>query len=245
MSIYTNVTKQDLINLRNLAEQQKNQRALKIKNRSLKQTHDFKIAESLSPMTEKLDEVKETTQKLGDVIKESNTKIENNQEIVPVEIDSNNSEVDNTKLNIRALPNSSIGIELMVKTLGSLMSSSNSLKTKSPPSGATILGVPIYTLGGDKLRTRDNDFELTPENYKALSYTGYTGKSMKYDIDILMMNNIINDLGYTGVGDRASNIKTVFTKNLPKLVKEIQNKTFDEFDLDGQRIQNSKNYHPI
>ena len=32
MSIYPNVTEQDLINLRNLAEQQKNQRARKNKN---------------------------------------------------------------------------------------------------------------------------------------------------------------------------------------------------------------------
>ena len=61
MSIYSNVTEQDLINLRQLAEQQKNQRALKIKNRSLKQTHDIKSAESFSPNTKKLDEVKETT----------------------------------------------------------------------------------------------------------------------------------------------------------------------------------------
>ena len=55
MSIYSNVTGQDLINLRKLAEQQKEQKALK-KNRILKQTHDVKIAESLSPITTKLDE---------------------------------------------------------------------------------------------------------------------------------------------------------------------------------------------
>ena len=69
------MTEQDIINLRNLAEQQKNQRALKIKNRNIKQTHDFKLAESLSPMTEKLDEVKKNPHKLSDVIKESNTKL--------------------------------------------------------------------------------------------------------------------------------------------------------------------------
>ena len=40
MSIYSNVTETDLDNLRKLSEQQKEQRALKIKNRILKQTHD-------------------------------------------------------------------------------------------------------------------------------------------------------------------------------------------------------------
>ena len=71
MSSYSNVTEQDLIILRNIAEQQKNQRAEKIKNRILKQTYNVKLAESLSPITKKLDEVKESTQKLGDVIKEN------------------------------------------------------------------------------------------------------------------------------------------------------------------------------
>ena len=56
MSIYSNVTEQDLINSRKRSEQKKSQRALKIKNRILKQTHDMKLAESLSPTIEKLDE---------------------------------------------------------------------------------------------------------------------------------------------------------------------------------------------
>ena len=61
MSSYSNVTEQDLINLRKLAKQQKNQRAEKNKKRILilKQTHDNKLAESLSSITDELDEVKE------------------------------------------------------------------------------------------------------------------------------------------------------------------------------------------
>ena len=53
MSIYSNVTEQDLINLRKLAEQQKSQRVEKIKNRNSKQAHDIKLTESLSPITQK------------------------------------------------------------------------------------------------------------------------------------------------------------------------------------------------
>ena len=62
------------------------------------------------------------------------------------------------------------------------MSSSNSLKTTPSHSGATILGVPIYTLGGDYLRIRDKDYQLTPEIYKALSSTGHTGQTMKNEM---------------------------------------------------------------
>ena len=43
-----------MIILRKLAEQQKEQRAPKIKNRGLKQTHDIKLTESLSPITKKI-----------------------------------------------------------------------------------------------------------------------------------------------------------------------------------------------
>ena len=68
MSIYSNVGEQDLINLRKLAEQQKHQRADKVENRNLKQTHDIRLAESLSPTTKKL-EVNKFTKKLSDVIK--------------------------------------------------------------------------------------------------------------------------------------------------------------------------------
>ena len=71
MSVFSNVTEQELISLRKLSEQQKYQRALKIKNRTLKQTHDIKLAESFSPITKKIDEVEETNQKLGDLIQET------------------------------------------------------------------------------------------------------------------------------------------------------------------------------
>ena len=64
MSFYSNETREDLIILRKLAEQQKNQRALKIKNGILKQTHDIEIADSLNRVTEKLDVISESTKQL-------------------------------------------------------------------------------------------------------------------------------------------------------------------------------------
>ena len=69
MSIYSNVTEHDLINLRRL--KQKNQRNVKIRNIILTRTQDFKLAKNLSPITKKVEEVNESTQKLGKVYKES------------------------------------------------------------------------------------------------------------------------------------------------------------------------------
>ena len=176
MSIYSNITEKALDNLRTLEEQQKEQRALKIKNRILKQTHDITLAESLSPITKKLEEVNKSTKQIGEVIKESKSENENKREIVPVEIES---EDENIQTNLGALPNSSMFSDQKTKTLGRLMSSSNSLKIKSSPSGATILGVPIMTLGGDRIQKKDNFFYFTPEIYEALSYTGYIGNTIK------------------------------------------------------------------
>ena len=121
----------------------------------------------------------------------------------------------------------------MSKTLGRLMAGRNSLKIKPSSSGATFFGVPIYTPGDDKLRIRNNVYDLTPEISEALSFIGYTGKSMKRSSDILMMENIINDLGYTCVGDKKSNRKTFLTITLPKLVDEIRNRTFEEITDDS------------
>ena len=88
MSNYSNVIEQDLLNLRKLAEQQQNQRPLKIKRRFLNQTHDIKLAESLSSITKKLKEVKESNQKLGEDNKENSTSqpaIKHTSPLLPIE----------------------------------------------------------------------------------------------------------------------------------------------------------------
>ena len=53
MSIYPNVTENDMNISAKVAEQQKTQRAEKVKNTNLKQTQDRKLAESFTPITKK------------------------------------------------------------------------------------------------------------------------------------------------------------------------------------------------
>ena len=127
----------------------------------------------------------------------------------------------------------------MKNTIGKLLSSKNSLKIDQDEKtgGASINGVPVLILGGNSWKIGDNVYELTPEIHEAISSTGYDGKSMKSENDILMMNNILRDVNYTGIGDRTSKQKTFFTITLPKLVEEIQNKTVNEIDLEGQGLK--------
>ena len=130
----------------------------------------------------------------------------------------------------------------MRQMLGSLMNSRNSLKITQDESGrANILGVPIQISGADTIKLNENS-----EIYKALSSTTHTGKTMKNEDDILVMNNIIKDLGYTGVGDKSS--KRIFFQKITilKLAEEVQNKTFDEITDDSDDLQRrSRNYHSI
>ena len=69
LSINPNNTEQELINLAKLAEQEKNQRAIKIKKRNSKQTRDIQLTGTLSAITKILEKLDYYTQKFGEVIK--------------------------------------------------------------------------------------------------------------------------------------------------------------------------------
>ena len=68
----------------------------------------------------------------------------------------------------------------MQELLGLLWTSRNFSETTPDDFGqATILGIPIQISGGDRMKIKDNVYDLTAEIYKALSSTSYTSKNMK------------------------------------------------------------------
>ena len=92
----------------------------------------------------------------------------------------------------------------MMETLGSLKTSKNSSKLRPDGFGsASILGVLFITLGGDRMKVNVNIYDLTPEEYEALSSTRYSAKTMKSENDILMTSIYENDLNYTDICDKA------------------------------------------
>ena len=224
MSIYSNVTEQDLDNLRKLAEQQKNQRALVIKKRILKQTHDIKLAESLLPITEKLDEVNKSTQESLTPINEKLDTINKSTRRVGDIIKESNSE------------NEIISSNLLKNTFESLENSTNSLKlNKDQNDNYSILKSVIKPLGGDKILVNDsNNYEFSTEIHKSLSRSNYTGKSMKIEDDKTNLYNFLTDIRYTGIGDENTNQ----TKFFKKLIKKYRNiKKEEPIDLKGQGVQ--------
>ena len=191
MSIYLNVTEQDLINLRKLAEQQKEQRALKIKNRILKQTHDIKLAKSLSPINKKLDETNESTQKVGDIIEKNKTPqlaIENTSqpaiENTPTPQPSENNE------------GTIYDVELE-NTLNKLTNNTGFFKTyHDPQHGWMTNNHPIKMLKGTMVEINEDKYNISPGIRKVLVDQTYdTAKSMT-DKDKLIFRDVLQKTGY-------------------------------------------------
>ena len=82
----------------------------------------------------------------------------------------------------------------MREVLGSIRTSHNSVKFTQDKFGqGNILGIPFKISGGERIKAKDNIYDLTPEIYKILSSTSYKLKTMKNENDILLVNNIMRD----------------------------------------------------
>ena len=103
--------------------------------------------------------------------------------LVPVQVNLDDWEDENyiIECHLRELAISSKFSEQSSKTLGSVMTSSISVRLKPTATGASINGVPIYTMGGDTIRIKNNVYDLTPEIHKALYSTSYNGKKIQED----------------------------------------------------------------
>ena len=99
----------------------------------------------------------------------------------------------------------------------------------------SILGVSKKSLGGDKIQVYDNIYGFTPEIHKALSYSSYTGKSMKNENDRRTLYNFLTGVGYTGNGDEKTN-QTKFFKSLFKQFGNIKKEEPDNLKGDGVKI---------
>ena len=161
MSIYSNVTEQSMIILHKLAEQQKDQGALKIKNRVLKQTHDINLAEIILPITKKLHEIKKSTQTLGEIVKESNTPqpaIENTHTALPIK----NEQIQPGVIYDTSLEN----------TLNNMKNSFGFCNIDERDNGVNVWnGFLLKKVGGNKFKINENIYDMTPGTQKVLTDT--------------------------------------------------------------------------
>ena len=219
MSIYSNVTEKDLENLRKVADQQKEQRALKIQNRILKKTHDEKLAESLSPITKRLDEVKKSTKEVGDIIK-------NSESLTPA---------------IEKIT----GTQSLRDTLTHMKGSKNFFKLVEKADGQVFWNkIPIKALGENRISIKNQEYDIKPSIQNYFTSTNQTTKNMD-DEDKLTVYDILKNIGFYSMrhtkGLRSARMKDALI-NLPKEIDRIRNSTLPEIenesnDLEGEGVK--------
>ena len=180
MSIYSNVTEEDLDNLRKLAQQQKEQRALKIKNRILKQTHDEKLADSLSPLTKRLDLMENNRgEKIGDLIKKSESEL-------PA-IENTQAQAETPAIeNIQTQPGVLYNVPLENTLTNMKDKEKGFFKIREDKAGQRYWNkIPIEIPGGSRVKINDKTFNITPNLQNV--FTDTSGKSLK---NLTKMENI-------------------------------------------------------
>ena len=204
MSIYSIVSEKDLDNLRKLAEQQKDQRALKFKNRILKQTHDIKLAESLSPITEKLDTINKSTKELAAIVNKS---------------DDEDSITQTPAIeNIR-------GTQSLRDTLSFMKRSKNFFKLQENPDGKIFWNKTlIVPQGGNRVNINGDEFDIKPNIQNYFTNTRLTTKRMDNE-DKLIIFNILKNVGFYDnipkIGLKSARTKDAIF-NLPREIKKFK-----------------------
>ena len=211
MSIYSNVTEKDLDNLRKLAEQQKEQRAEKIKNRILNQTHDVKLAESLSPITKKLDTIKKTTKELGDAIANTQTP---------------------------AIENTTISNSLR-DTLSFMKKSKIFFKLEQDANKVLWNKFPIKALGENRISINEKEYDINPNIQNYFTDTRLTTQHMDNE-DKLTIYNIPKNIGFYSMkhikGLNSTRYKDA-KYNLLKEIDKIRNPPLPQIENESDNIQ--------
>ena len=185
-----------MINLRKLAEQQKKQRALRIKNRILKQTHDIKLAEILSPITKNLDGVTKSTRDLRDVIKKSQPKtpqlaIENTPQVA-VENTHTALPIENEQIQPGVIYDTSLE-----NTLNDMKNNFRFFNIEETDDGETFWnGFPVEKMGGNKPKINKKIFNITPGIKKVLTETSNIPMKKLNDEDREVFINILESLNF-------------------------------------------------
>ena len=195
MSVYSNVTEEDLLSLEKLAEQQKNEKARKIKKRIFKQTYDQKLAETFEPITKKNDKVVEATKEL---------------------------ELPNVVNNfmLESPPGVTMSREIFA-TVGKMVNASNKFKLDKRTGGRYRLnGVNVDPMGANNVKIGENKYEITPSIQKALTETSYNFTTMSDD-DILTFSKILNDINYNPNEDNSSTRQKYIKNQLKSRVQNI------------------------
>ena len=154
--------------MRKLAQQQKEQRAKKLKNRTLKQTHDINLAKSLSPITKKLGEVNKSSQEVSEIMKKSQP----SQNIKTI--------LQNSQSQTPAIENI-VGTQSLRDTLA-LMKRGKKNQIRRKANGDVLWNdVFIQPPGENRTSFKNHEFDITPD---IEAFITNTKRSTKFLVDV-------------------------------------------------------------
>ena len=235
MSFYSNVTEEDLISLPKLAEQQKNQRALKIKNKNLKQTHDKKLAESLSPITTRLNLVENNKGvKIGETIKKLQQETETPQ--VAIENSQTQTETPQAAIENTLAPQPEENNEGVIKdvelenTLNNMKNNFDFFNIQERDNGDVFWnGFPVEKIGGNKIKINENIFDITQGIQKVITDTSSRPIKKLIDQDSEIFNNFLESLDF-------KNYKPIRGESKSGRYKQSKS-NFNKRNLEGQGVK--------
>ena len=230
--MYSNVTEKYLENLRKLAQQQKNQRALKIRNKILKQTHDVKLTESLLPITKRLDLIENNKGvKISELIKSETPAIE----------DKPQSAIEDGNTQTPAIENINIFRQLF-DTLALMKTKKNFFKlTEDDDRKVYWNGVHINPLGDNRISIKNQEYDITPDIQAYFTNTKHTTQILD-DIEKETVYDILQDVGFFDniphVGLKAARMQDAL-HILPNEIKRIREPVLPpiENDLQGEGVK--------
>ena len=181
----------------------------------------MKLAETLSPITKNLDEVNESTQKLGEIVKESNTPR------LAMEKIHNTPPIENEQIQPGVIYDTSLE-----NTLNNMKNKIGFLSIEERNNGdITWKGFPVEKRGSNKLEINHNIHDITPGIQKVLTDTSNIPMNKLKDKDREIFNNILESLDF-------ENYKAIRGESKSERYKHSKT-NFEKRNSKGQGIEKS------
>ena len=188
----------------------------------MKQTHDIKLAESLSPTTKTLEDfIKSINESTKQLVKKSDI-VDENTQTPATEIIT--------------------GTQSLRDTLTLMKKSKTFFKLQENPDGKIFRNkIPIIPQGENRVSFKSEEFDIKPNFQNYFTITRLTTKRM-HNEDKLIIFNILKNNGFydnnTKIGMKFTGMQ-VALYNLPKELVEIQNPPLPaiENDLQGEGVK--------
>ena len=192
----------------------------------MKQTHDKKLAESLSPITEKLDEVNKTTQESVSPITKQLAKLDKKSEVIDGNTQTPAIEITNISRSL-------------LDTLAFMKRSKNFFKLTEDSGKVYWNGEYIEPLGDNRIRIKNREYDISPDLQTYFTNTKLTTQFLD-NFEKETAFETLKDVGfYDNIpkkGFKAARMKDALY-NLPTEIDKVRNPPVPAIENESDNLQ--------